>query len=265
MTLPSPEKARQRKWINVALIILLLAVLTTWLALTPEGLDGKLHAVGYSVCHQIDSHSFTINGKVLPLCARCTGTFLGVMVSMAYLGIKNRGAGIPSRFKIVVLVTFFVLFAADGINSALTLLPGLRPIYPPSNYSRLASGVLFGIALANLVIPLWNQTLWREADPKPVFQSWKQLGWLVLICGAIFLLVIANIPVLYYPIAILSTLSVVTILSMVYSLLWCIILKKENSVHLFRDGMRIFIAGSITAILQIGVMDLIRYILSGTW
>ena len=259
---PSPQKLR---WVNLGLTLLLLAVFTVWLVFTPEGVDGKLHAAGYSVCHQMESHSFSVGGKFLPLCSRCTGTFLGVMVSMAYLGVKNRGAGVPSRWKIAVLAVFFILFAVDGINSSLTLLPGLQPFYPPSNYTRLGSGLLFSIALANLVIPLWNQTLWHDEVPTAVFSHWKQLGWLMLFNGIIFLLVIANIPFLYYPIAILSILSIFVILSMVYSLLWCIILKKEKSMHLFRDGMRIFIAGITTAILQIGVMDLIRYLLSGTW
>ena len=91
------------------------------------------------------------------------------------------------------------------------------------------------------------------------------MGILILLCAAAGALIIANIPILYYPVAILSILGIFLVLSMIYSLLWSIILKKENTLHLFKDGFRIFSMGFITAIVQIGVMDLLRYILSGTW
>lgn len=252
------------KW-NTVLVIIALLVVTVWLIFTPPGLDGKLHATGYSVCHQIDEHSFVVGGKVLPLCARCTGTFLGVLITLLFLNPRDKRSGFPSRLKIVVLGLFFLFFAIDGINSSLTLLPGLKPVYPPSNLLRLSSGLLMGIALANLVLALWNQTLWADQNSAPILRSWRQLGWLILLCAAMGGLVSADVAFLYYPIAILSTFSIFLILSMIYTLLWCIILKKENTLHLFSDGFRIFVMGIITAVAQIGVMDLLRYMLSGTW
>ena len=265
MTDPLSKTSRTPNRWNTALVIVALVAITAWLIFTPPGIDGKLHATGYSVCHQIDEHSFVVGGKVLPLCARCTGTFLGLLITLIYLYPSDKRSGFPSRAKITVLVLFFLFFALDGINSSLTLLPGLKPLYPPSNLLRLISGLLMGIALANLVLALWNQTLWVEQDPTPILRKWGQLGWLILLCAAAGALVIADVGILYYPIAILSTFSVFVILSMIYSLLWCIVLKKENSMHLFRDGFRIFIMGIITAIVQVGVMDLLRYLLSGTW
>ena len=78
----SPQK---RRWLNLVLILAVLILFTIWLILTPPGVEGKVNALGYSVCHQIDSHSYTVGGKVLPLCARCTGTFLGLLVSLLVL------------------------------------------------------------------------------------------------------------------------------------------------------------------------------------
>lgn len=257
----SPQK---RRWLNLVLILAVLILFTIWLILTPPGVEGKVNALGYSVCHQIDSHSYTVGGKVLPLCARCTGTFLGLLVSLVVLYSTDRNSGFPSRLKMAVLLIFFLFFALDGINASLPLV-GLRAFYPPSNLLRLISGLLFGITLANVVLPLWHQTLWVEQNPKAVLHSWRQIGWLLLLCGLIGLLVVADIDFLYYPIALLSTAAILLVLAMIYSLLWCIILKKENSLHLFNEGLRIFSAGLITAITQVGVMDLIRFSLSGTW
>jgi len=266
LEMPNANRSnRLSKLVTPGLITLLLGVLLAWLAFTPPGVDGKLHTAGYSVCHQWDTHSYTIGGVVLPLCARCTGTFLGLFFSLVYLVTRGKRSGFPSKPKIAVLALFFLFFAVDGINSTLAVIPGLNPLYPPSNLLRLISGLLMGIALANLVMALWNQTLWVESDPAPLLRDWKQLGLLLLIGAVSGALIIADIRFLYYPVAILSISGIFLVLSMVYSLLWSIILKRENMLHLFSNGLRIFVMGITTAIIQIGAMDLLRYSLSGTW
>ena len=129
----------------------------------------------------------------------------------------------------------------------------------------LLTGLLFGVSLGTLSLTLWNQTLWRESENEPLIHSWRQLLGLLLLVLPCGLIILANLSWLYFPVAFLSTMSIFVILSLIYSLLWCIILKRENSLHQFRDGIRIYIAGIITAIIQVGLMDLLRYLLSGTW
>lgn len=251
--------------ISVILLILVLVSMAVWLSLTPPGIDGKLHAAGYSVCHQMESHSLSIGGKTLPLCARCTGTFTGLFFSLLFLSSKKKRTGVPSKPKIAVLILFFTVFIIDGINSSLTLLPGVAPFYAPDNRLRLITGLLFGISLANLILPLWHQTLWVEGEDKPVFDHWKDLLILIFIAAAVGVLILLDIPFLYYPVALLSTGMIFFVLSMIYTLLWCIILKKENSLHHLRDGIRILCIGMITAIFQVGIMDIIRLMITKTW
>ena len=47
-----------------------LFALAGWIYIAPPGLMGKLDAVGYAVCHRLDSHSLHVGGIQLPLCAR---------------------------------------------------------------------------------------------------------------------------------------------------------------------------------------------------
>ena len=260
-----PLTSQQPHLKTLVLAFLALALVTSWLLLTPSGLDGKTHAAGFAVCHQLESHSYSIGGKVLPLCARCTGTFLGLFVSLVTLFPRDRRSDFPSRGKIILLGIFFLSFLADGVHSTLTFFSGFTPLYPPSNLLRLVTGFLMGIALANLVLPLWQQTLWVNPTPAPILASWKQFILLLLLCAATAALVLADLPILYVPVAVLSTTTIFIILTMLYSLIACILLKKENTMHLYKDGFRIFIIGFIAAILQIGLMDLLRYHLSGTW
>lgn len=254
-----------QKWTRILLIAGILIVTGYWLSVTPHGLEGKLDAVSYAVCHQIDSHSLSVGGKLLPLCARCTGMYLGALLGLLFLSRKDRPSGNPSRPKLLLLVALFLVFVVDGVNSMLTTFFQTAPLYTPSNALRLATGLLMGMLLAQLLLPLWNQTLWKETNPKPVFSQWRQLGFLLLIETVVGVLVWLDIPVLYYPIAILSVGTIFVILTMVYSLLWCIILNKENSLTKTKDGINLYLLGAICAFVQIGLMDLLRYNLTGSW
>ena len=246
-------------------MILLLALTSVWLIETPPGLDGKLTAVGFSVCHQIASHSLEIGGRLLPLCARCTGMYLGTLAALLYLANGKKHTGIPSKAKIISLVILFALFVVDGTNSMLSSFFDLPPLYPPSNLLRLATGLVMGVILANLILPLWNQTLWKNLDPRPVLSSWKQLLFLFVIETVVGVLVWLDIPILYYPVAILSTGMILVILTMVYTLLWTILLNKECSLEKFKEGWHYYLMGAVCAIAQIGLMDLIRFRIIGSW
>jgi uncharacterized membrane protein len=253
------------KSVKIGLVIALLGVVSLWAFFTPHGVDGKLGAVGYAVCHQIDSHTLSVGGRLLPLCARCTGMYLGALAALMVLAPHDKRGGSPSKAKLVVLAVLFLVFVVDGVNSSLALISVEAPLYPPSNLLRLVTGLMMGIILANLLIPLWNQSLWIEKDVRPVLGTWKRFLLLIVCEVAVGILVWFDIPWLYYPIGVLSTGTIFLILGMVYSLLWSIILNKENTLKKFNDGLLFFLLGLICAWLQIGLMDLVRFSLTGTW
>ncbi|HEC34484.1 MAG TPA: DUF2085 domain-containing protein, partial [Chloroflexi bacterium] len=59
-----------------------ILIIGAYVGLTPQELLTKVDLVGYAVCHRIPSHSFFVGGRQLPLCARCTGTFLGALTGL---------------------------------------------------------------------------------------------------------------------------------------------------------------------------------------
>ncbi|MBI5828704.1 MAG: DUF2085 domain-containing protein, partial [Chloroflexi bacterium] len=139
-------------------------VFVSWLFYAPAGLLGKADAVGYAVCHRIDGRSFHIGNVQLPLCARCTGIYLGVVLGVAAMVAAGRGraGALPPLRVIITLILFIVLMGLDGANSFLTLLPRLPHVYEPQNWLRLVTGTLDGVAMAVLIFPMFNQTLWRN-------------------------------------------------------------------------------------------------------
>ncbi len=251
---------------RLAGILLLISIMTgLWLALAPAGLQGKLLAIGYGVCHQIASHTFSIQGKLLPLCSRCTGLFLGALATIAVLSSHARRGGFPKANLRWVLFAFLAFYAIDGINSTASIINGLHGLYTPSNLLRLISGAGMGIALGAMLMSIWNSVLWTDASEEPLLNSYRLLGICAASGAGMLLLVVLDLPLSYFPLAILSAVSVILLLTMVYTLLWTLALKKDNTLNRWQDAAWLFLLGGLTAMVQLGLMDGLRFALTGTW
>jgi len=77
--------------------------------------------------------------------------------------------------------------------------------------------------------------------------------------------VLSNNPLLLYPLALLSGLGVIAILSMVYTVVWLMIARKENRFTCYRELYIPAMAGLLISMLQIVILDAGRLWLTGTW
>ena len=103
-----------------------------WLFNTPEGLLGKADAIGYAVCHRIDTRSFHLGDHQMPLCARCSGMYLGAVLGLTYQAITSRRkAGVPPWRVMVFLGIFVLAFILDGANSFFSFFPSEISLYEP--------------------------------------------------------------------------------------------------------------------------------------
>jgi uncharacterized membrane protein len=244
-----------------------------WMYISPEGALGKLDAIGYAVCHRIDARSFHIGDRQLPLCARCTGEFYAAGVALIFQAfISRRRSKLPSRGIIAVLVLFFLAFGIDGSNSYLYLLKQTSPgaldqipnLYIPNNILRLFTGSGMGIALAAILFPIVNQTLWREQDDRPALE-WKSFSILIGSIIILNLLVLADSPIILYPIAYISALGTLSLLVIVFAILWIMIMREDNTFTSVRQLILPFASGLTLALLMILSIDLLRLQLTGTW
>jgi uncharacterized membrane protein len=250
-----------------------LLVLAAFLFITPPGLLGKADGIGYAVCHRIDNRSFHIGDRQLPLCARCTGEFDAAAITLVFLGfVSHKRSSMPLKGILAILVLFFLAFGIDGSNSYLYLLkqtydgflPQVPNIYIPNNTLRLLTGSGMGIAMASVLFPVVNQTLWREEDERPTL-NWREFGGLLGIILLADLGILSEQPVILYPVAFLSVLGVLALLSMVFSIVWIIIMRQENSFETLKQLWMPFVAGLTLTFLMISVIDLLRLQLTGTW
>jgi len=258
------------RWVIPAAAILAFAV---WFYITPPGLLGKADAIGYAICHRIDERSFHIGDRQLPLCARCTGEFYAAGISLLFFAMfSSKRSGMPGWKLGTPLLLFFLAFGIDGSNSYLYLLKQtmggtfdrIPNLYIPNNTLRLFTGSGMGIALASIVFPAFNQTAWREPDHQRAL-DWKKLGILIGIILLIDLLILTENPIILYPIALLSVLSVLTLLVIVFSMSWVLMMRQDNAFNSLRQMWMPLVAGTTLAFLMITVIDLLRFRLTGTW
>lgn len=256
----------ERRPLLVMAISAAALVLFGWLMYAPAGLLGKADAVGYAVCHRIDLRSFHIGSRPISLCARCTGMYLGAVLSMVYLSLRApRHGGSHPRVVTAALGVLVLAFGLDGLNSFTNLIPGFPSVYETNNTIRILTGTGFGIVMAAFVYPAFNQTVWRNWDGRPAIGSVRELVPLVLIGILTAGIVLTENPLILFPASFVSAGGVVMLLTMIYAMLAALVFKQENFALTPRDLLTPLLVGFAIAMLQITAADVLRFLLTGTW
>lgn len=264
----SPPKSRclDHRFTWPVLASALVALIAFWW-LTPPGLLAKADVVGCAVCHRWTSHSLTMSGRQLPLCARCTGTFLGALIGLfgqVALLRRSRSSEFPPAHIIAILVAFTCLMAADGLNSYLALLNGPDAFYQPQNWLRLATGAMHGLSLSILIVPVFGATIWREPTALRNVSGIGELARLMTLEAIMVALVLTGWPLLLYPVAVSSALGVLTLLSAANTVLLVLATGREGRATSAVQLLVPCLGGLAISIAQIGAISLLRYALTGT-
>ncbi len=248
------------------LVIISLIIILVFLFFPPVTVLDKTHAIGYAICHQIPARTFHIDGQPLPLCARCTGIYLGALMGIVGLILSGRyrSVNLPPLGILLLLVSFIALMGIDGVNSYLTFFPGAPHLYEPQNWLRLTTGTFHGLALSIIVFPVINGSLWQASliKDEPVIKNLKEL--LPFLGGAvvIILLVLWEHPLLLYPLAILSTVGVMLMLGMVNTVFVLVITRREGYARRWSNIVLPVTMGLAISFLMIGGIDWLRAILT---
>lgn len=264
MDMTTPHKSRKLTWqwvlIGAAIILFIL-----WLSLTPEGLLGKADAVGYAVCHRIPERSFLIGDRQMPMCARCTGLFLGAMLGLFFQLAQGQKGKMPPIPAAILFGIFALAWVLDGINSFTMLTPNLPSLYQTQNWTRLVTGTGMGLAISAILLPAFIQTIFKEWEPASGFGKWYKFLAALALAAILDALVLLEIPWLNYMFGLMSALSVFVLLTMIYSMVLVMLFKKENTFDNINQLLIPLTGGFIIGLIQIGVIDLARYLLTGTW
>jgi uncharacterized membrane protein len=261
-----PGPVRRKSWIWLLAFCGLLLV--AWLANTPPGLLGKTDAVGYAVCHRIGSHSFYLGDRPFSLCARCTGQYLGFFWGfLAQLVWAKKRSGFPRRWTLAWLAVLALFYLLDGFNATAYLYPSLSRwlLYQPSNSLRLFSGLGMGLVISAILYPLFGQTVWKDQDPEPASADIQVQ--LLMLAGALALggLTLSGNALILYPLILLSTGGLLALLTILYGVIWILLAHRENSFSNWYELGWFGLGGFSSAMVQIALIDLVRFWLTGTW
>ena len=225
-----------------------------------RGVLDILSLFGAGVCGRIPGHSFIIGGRLLPLCARCTGTYLGVLLGFCGLAALRRwrASDLPPGEVLASLVSFIVLWGIDGLNSFLSLLPNVPQLYEPHNLLRLTTGVLQGLALSIIVYPVLNFVLWKEANTERVIRNWRELGYLLIPAALLVWIVQTQASFLLYPVAALSILGVLVMLTLVNAMIILIVTRRVSMAESWRDAFGPLLLGLLASFLELSVLGLLH-------
>lgn len=234
-------------------------IVAVWF-IAPGGLLDKADHVGYAVCHQIPVRTPFFDGRPLPLCARCSGQFLGALAGLALLLALGRGRAnkLPPPAVIAVLLGFLAVWALDGFNSYLTLFPGAPYLYEPHNILRTTTGALQGVALISLALPFFNATLWAQPSQRPTVSSPREVALLLALVGTIVLAVGSEWAPLLYPLALLSVAGTLMMLTLVNTMLVALALKREAWAVNLRHALPLLVAGLALGLVELLLINLLR-------
>lgn len=263
--------AGQRRGLTVALVLAALLVLGFYTVSDPNLLSGHgpLTAGDYAgslVCHRISERSFTIAGRQMPLCARCTGIYLGIALSfVTFLAAgRSRWSELPSTKIMLILVGFIAIMGVDGVNSFSHFFPNVPHVYTPHNWLRLVTGMGTGLALGIIIFPALAQTLWHEQKLVAILRDGHELLGLLVLAGILILLVLSNQPTILYVLGLVSAAGIVVILTSLNSMLLLIFTRRDAQARNWRQTIVPLGIGLALTAAQIYLVAFLRLTYIGT-
>lgn len=266
------DRFRPKSPLPIALVALgLLAFLAIYQFVQPahaahDPLLNSADYIAYTVCHRLPTHSFAIFGRSMPLCARCSGIYLGIIISltMTWLTGRQRNASAPSKPVTSILLILFFAMVFDGTNSLLNDI-GVSTLYQPNNTLRLMTGFGAGLAIAITVSTIFAQTAWQQPSWAPQITAQRELVTQLLMSAALVVLILSNQNTILYVLSVVSAVGVLTILSVLYTTLVLFATRKDMTIMRHRQLVTPAIVGLALACTQIALIATLRFTLTGTW
>lgn len=103
-----------------------------------ERIYKRLMSMGKAMgCHQLPKRSFFYHGKQFPVCARCTGVFIGEILGILLFKVGEISNSIVILFCLLMFADWFVQYKFH---------------YESNNIRRLITGLMCGYAFGNCIM-----------------------------------------------------------------------------------------------------------------
>jgi uncharacterized membrane protein len=177
-----------------------------------------MHWLGFGLCHQLPERSFFGGGVQLPVCARDTGIYIGFCVALVVIWLLHRPER-PREFPTTWGWVAFTLMVGSMALDGGTQLIGLRS---STNELRLITGLLCGFAIAMLMAPMLNDSVWRLSNNRRVLDPAWRLGVFVAVVPVVYVVVWWGAPALGIGYPVLAAAAVIATLVSVNMVMVCL-------------------------------------------
>lgn len=252
---------RRRHWSLWVLLTIVIGYL-----LFPAPAWNKIALIGFALDPQRPSHSIYFGEQYMPVEARKTGMYGGFLLGLIVFALRGRGRaahypGTPYTLLILALASTLVF---DGFNAVFYDLY-LPHLYPPNLYLRLGTGLLTGLALAALIGPAFNQTVWRTPQPVASIPNLRALVEVLLVYAVYFALAFTNWPPLLIPIALFPGIGLFVLLMMMAITFTVPMRRREKTAHTLTDLAPDALIALIGIVLFFAPMVALRFLLFQGW
>jgi uncharacterized membrane protein len=93
--------------------------------------------IEFVACHRLPERSFFYKGKQFPVCARCTGIYIGYISIFIFAIFRV-------HFSVLCSVILFLPSVVDGLTQALCNRES-------NNLLRLITGIMFGVGISSFM------------------------------------------------------------------------------------------------------------------
>jgi uncharacterized membrane protein len=250
---------RALRWLVVLWLAVLLGFFLFPLPLGGEG--GKVWVAVHGLCAQTPGHMLLFADLPLPLCARDSGIYLGVLLGAVYLLARGRwrAAGRPARWFWGLFIATLLLLGVDVANSIADDWFGRRLLYPRSNVLSLASGVLLGVVLAVVLLWVIHMAFASRQVGQPIVTHWLDLAGLLLTAAAGGVALASGWPPLYVPLMVLSVGGMVATLLAANSLAILSLTRGRELLGSYWEALPPLLWGSLAAVVEMALLALLRY------
>lgn len=191
------------------------------------------YKIGYAICHQLPERSFFVYDNSFPLCARCTGIYIGMFIAFLFYFftkiIKNKKPILPPPLWVNIFsVSFILLMAFQAISSIFI-------DYPWDKEIRFITGILFGFSLPWYLFITINYSKRFNYQEKDIisYKEYLTLSSITTLIAIIFLFKISIILYISVYISIAGLLLFIFLINFSLSILISDNIKKLQKISLY--------------------------------
>lgn len=217
-------------------------------------LQAITHWLGFGLCHQLPERSFFGGGVQLPVCARDTGIYFGILISLGLISWLHGGSR-PRRMPTVAGWVAIALMVGAMALDGVTEYSGMRPT---TNDLRLITGLLCGFAIGAVIAPMLNDELWIQSSNERVLDTPRRLAiWLAAVPVS-YTIIYWLMPLLGVVYPILTAFAIVATLVAVNAVLVGIIPVFERRADSLLAAWPVLTAAFAVSAIEVVIAGLMR-------